>query len=508
MKYANLSLALYATLILSSCTTTPSDQIHANKQPISDSVYNALRFDTSKYTTQTITVGERSLVVRAYENIPYVLNPVEPEYQVMNIYIPESYFHGKSINGYTAHTAPIFFPNGVGGYMPAKPLTASQQGIGGETRPNSVAEALLHGYVVASAGARGRTLQSNGVYTGKAPAAIVDLKAAVRYLKFNDTLMAGDANKIISNGTSAGGALSALLGASGDHTDYLPALQQAGAIMNASDAVFATSAYCPITNLENADMAYEWQFYGVNDYQAMSITMLDYHMERTYTNKHLTDVQQGYSAKLKTMFPNYINTLGLIGHDGKILTLDNEGNGSFKDEVRYYLNQSVNAAHQQGVDLSAYDFLAQRKSPSPYYIENYDGFIRHYVGRKKGVPAFDDVSLGSGENNLFGDSTMDNRHFTAFGQENSTANATKADAQTIKMMNAMNYTATTPTQHWRIRHGTKDADTSFAVPVILATSLKNHGKSVDFAMPWDKVHSGDYDLAELFTWVDKVAKGQ
>jgi len=39
---------------------------------------------------------------------------------------------------------------------------------------------------------------------------IVDLKAAVRYLKANDKTMAGDARKIISNGTSAGGALSSI----------------------------------------------------------------------------------------------------------------------------------------------------------------------------------------------------------------------------------------------------------------------------------------------------------
>jgi multidrug resistance efflux pump len=36
----------------------------------------------------------------------------------MNIYIPEEYFEGKSIGNYTANTAPIFFPNTVGGYMP------------------------------------------------------------------------------------------------------------------------------------------------------------------------------------------------------------------------------------------------------------------------------------------------------------------------------------------------------------------------------------------------------
>lgn len=30
--------------------------------------------------------------------------------------------------------------------------------------------------------------------------------------------------------------------------------------------IFASSDYCPITNLEHADMAYEWMFNGVNSY--------------------------------------------------------------------------------------------------------------------------------------------------------------------------------------------------------------------------------------------------
>ena len=142
------------------------------------------------------------------------------------------------------------------------PATAGQpendQRAGG--KPNAIMLALSKGYVVASAGARGRT-EANG----RAPAAIVDLKAAVRYLKANDQAMAGDANKIISNGTSAGGALSALLGTSGGSKDYEPYLRQLGAA-RANDTIFAVSAYCPITNLEHADAAYEWQFNGVNDY--------------------------------------------------------------------------------------------------------------------------------------------------------------------------------------------------------------------------------------------------
>ena len=43
---------------------------------------------------------------------------------------------------------------------------------------------------------------------------------------------------------------------------------------------------------------------------------------------------------------------------------------------------------------------------------------------------------------------------------------------------------------------------------ILAAKLQNSGKSVDYALPWDVPHSGNYDLDELFAWVDKVAKGK
>jgi len=219
-----------------------------------------LNFAQVQGKSQSFELNGQTVRYRAFENIVYVLKPADTRYQTLNVYIPEAYFSGGSIDGYTAQTAPIFFPNNIGGYMPA---TAGQpendQRAGG--KPNAIMVALSKGYVVASAGARGRT-EANG----HAPAAIVDLKAAVRYLKANDKVMAGDANKIISNGTSAGGALSALLGTSGGSKDYEPYLRQLGAA-RANDTIFAVSAYCPITNLEHADAAYEWQFNGVNDYQ-------------------------------------------------------------------------------------------------------------------------------------------------------------------------------------------------------------------------------------------------
>jgi hypothetical protein len=59
-------------------------------------------------------------------------------------------------------------------------------------------------------------------------------------------------------------------------------------------------------------------------------------------------------------------------------------------------------------------------------------------------------------------------------------------------------------KHWRIRHGAFDRDTSLAIPVILATLLQNSGYDVDFRLPWGLPHSGDYDLDELFDWIDSL----
>lgn len=458
-----------------------------------------LVFDGTQYRILVINVDGKSVPVRAFENIPYVAKPTEPEYQLMNVYVPESYFRGESINGYTADTAPIFFPNGVGGYMPAKPMTPTLK----DDTPNSVMVALSLGYVVASAGARGRTLGADGRYTGKAPAVIIDLKSAVRYLYANDALMAGRADRIISSGTSAGGAVSALLGASGASDDFVQALADNGAVMGVPDTVFAVSAYCPITNLDKADMAYEWQFNGINTYQKMHISMLDYAVKRERIWASLSDDQKRWSQELKVLFPSYVNGLKLTGHDGRLLSLDKDGNGSFKEEVIYHLNRSVNRAFKRGVSLDGVDFLAQHKSAMPYYVADFDKYNQQ-LGRGKGVPAFDGVDLSSGENSLFGGVSTNHRHFTTFAQKY--GQGTMAEPQTIKMMNAMNYLANSPTQHWRIRHGTKDNDTSLAVPVILATALNNHGKAVDFELVWDKGHGGDYDLDELFLWADGVVK--
>lgn len=455
----------------------------------------SLRFDPSKFVVQVQAWNGKTIKVRAYEKIIYVANPVDTAYQVMNIYVPEEYFNGGSINGYTAQTAPIFFPNKVGGYMPALPATfknSPQRGpMPGGNQGSSVLAALSKGYVVASAGARGRISPK-----GKAPAGIVDLKASVRYLKANDATIPGNADRIISNGTSAGGAMSTLLGATGNHPDYEPLLKELGPA-NATDHIFAVSAYCPIINLENADMAYEWQLNKIHAFKFRG-------KEGTLDAEALK-----VSEELKNAFPKYVNGLKLKDTDtaGKKLELDENGEGSFKEYVKSFLAASAQKALTGGVDVSKYGFL-QIKDGTVQSVD-FDGYMQ-YLERMKTPPAFDALDNTSPENQLFGSATVDKRHFTPFALHYAPNTlSSMADAQQIKMMNPMNYIGTKGAEtakYWRVRHGAKDKDTGFAIPVILATVLKNKGFTIDFALPWDRPHSGDYDLEELFNWIDGICK--
>ncbi|WP_254560014.1 subtype B tannase [Dyadobacter diqingensis] len=478
--------------------------------------YN-LEFNPQHYQTQTLTLDGKTFKVRAFEKIVYVKNPVDTSRQIMNIYIPETYYEGGAVNGYTAETAPIFFPNQIGGYMPAKPATTGNNPMGGmplmANRPqgtsdggvmgagkkqSAVVVAMSKGYVVASAGARGRTTN-----TGKAPAAIVDLKAAIRYLKFNDQKMPGDAQKIISNGTSAGGAMSSLLGANGDNSDYEPYLSALGAAP-ASDEIFGVSAYCPITNLDHADMAYEWQFNGINTYQNRRFGP---DATNSPTQNTLSEQQIKVSSELKTLFPAYLNSLKLKDKTGKVLTLDPSGNGNFKELIKSYVIASAQKALNQGTDLTKQIWL---KIDNGKVTDIDFAAYLNYMERQKTPPAFDALDVSTPENQLFGTSQIDKQHFTDFGVKNSTvAGATKANQLEIKMMNPMNYigaSATKTAAHWRIRHGSKDKDTGLAISVILGTYLLNNGKDVNLELPWDKPHSGDYDLDELFTWADSICK--
>ena len=476
-----------------------------------------LTFDINNYESMTGTVDNKEIKYRAFEYIPYVSNPIDIDQQYINIYIPEEYFNNGTVNGYNTQTAPIFMPNNVGGYMPSQPMTPKVE----NNKPNSALYALSRGYVVASPATRGRTNKaSDGNFIGKAPAVIVDLQAATAYLHANDATMPGNAKRIITNGTSAGGAVSLLQGATGNTSDYQPYLQALGAATASTD-VYASSAYAPITNLDAADMAYEWSYNGITSFNKVTMGQGELPqanvggapapMQRSVQRVNLTNDDVAYSDLLKSHFPDYVNNLQLRDRSGVILKLDKKGNGTFKQYVKSFIIDAANKAKSNGTDLSRYSFLILDKNTGLVKDIDWDAY-NSFTSRSKAPGAFDSRSNDSGENSLFGTSTSDTNHFTitAALHDTTTNNDVYVEnAKIVTMMNPMNYLGSpsaTNAKYYRIRYGTADSNTSVAIPLIVGTRAQNLGYSVDMATPFGVDHAGDYDLQDLFNWMDSIVK--
>ena len=476
-----------------------------------------LTFDINNYESMTGTVDDKEIKYRAFEYIPYVSNPIDIDQQYINIYIPEEYFNNGTVNGYNTQTAPIFMPNNVGGYMPSQPMTPKVE----NNKPNSALYALSRGYVVASPATRGRTNKaSDGNFIGKAPAVIVDLQAATAYLHANDATMPGNAKRIITNGTSAGGAVSLLQGATGNTSDYQPYLQALGAATASTD-VYASSAYAPITNLDAADMAYEWSYNGITSFNKVTMGQGELSqanvggtpapIQRNVQRVNLTNDDVAYSDLLKSHFPDYVNNLQLRDRTGVILKLDKKGNGTFKQYVKSFIIDAANKAKSNGTDLSRYSFLLLDKNTGLVKDIDWDAY-NSFTSRSKAPGAFDSRSNDSGENSLFGTSTSDTNHFTitAALHDTTTNNDVYVEnAKIVTMMNPMNYLGSpsaTNAKYYRIRYGTADSNTSVAIPLIVGTRAQNLGYSVDMATPFGVDHAGDYDLQDLFNWMDSIVK--
>lgn len=488
------------------------------------------------------------------EYIVYCDNPADPVKECMNIYVPAAYMNADGtinengmVNGYTAATAPIIYQNGIGGYAQADASKISAR--------NS--DYIKQGYIFVSPASRGKETQSeDGTYIGKSPAGLVDLKAGIRFLKANDAEMAGDANKIISIGTSAGGAMSALLASTGNAKDYDPYLREIGAVMDQTDDVYAAQAYCPITDLDHADQAYEWMYQNLQSYSN----------SRSGDSGESTDFEKAVSAQMASAYVDYINSLKLVNAEtGEPLTLNGDGrSGSFyeymvqevEDAAGVYLNKlsessldvpytlddylkgnytkqsrggkpGSDAKTEQGTDLT--DFLSWDGSHAK--ITSLDDYLADYNPRMKSVMAFDNLEMNenSGENLEFGDETHQYLHFDSYmpdvlenlktefpeeydryAESYDAVIGDKALAERKKLLNPLNYIGSDSVdtaEHIRIRVGTQDADTSLSVSAVLALSLKNKTDAdVDYALVWDQGHGdADYD-GELIQWIEKICK--
>jgi len=207
--------------------------------------------------------------------VGYCSNPETTDYETMGIYVPGVYMNGTTkgdgtytctintenkVNNYTAKTAPIVFPVNTPGYSSqAAPTSYSY---------NDISSYIKAGFIYVDAGMRGRDngYDENGnlTYSGGAPWGVTDLKATVRYYRFNQNILPGNTDYIYTFGHSGGGAQSSLMGATGNSELYYKYLESIGAAMYdtnsnyISDAIRNAMCWCPITSLDYADEAYEW----------------------------------------------------------------------------------------------------------------------------------------------------------------------------------------------------------------------------------------------------------
>ena len=265
--------------------------------------------------------------------IAYCASPADTNYEQLAIVVPGAYMQATAngdgtftcsidasavVGGYTAATAPIVMPVNTPGYAAQAPMTEY----------TSVADYTDAGFIYVHAGCRGRD--------AGAPAGVTDLKAAIRYLRYNAGNIAGDTERIFSFGMSGGGAQSALLGVTGDSSLYDDYLAAIGAVEGVSDALLGSQAWCPITSLDSADEAYEWM------------------MGNTRTG--LSDEEQTISNQLTSAYAAYIDQLGLTDENGEPLTLEASADGRYQAGSYYTYMKEI-------IEESLNHFLADTSFP-------------------------------------------------------------------------------------------------------------------------------------------------
>ena len=263
--------------------------------------------------------------------LTYCKTPATATYESLAIFVPGAYFKAEEngatytctvnekavVGSYTPATAPILMPINTG--------TLSAQTSPTVYDHDGLAPYLEAGCIYVYAGFRGRSAGydtasgSNELFPGGSPWPAVDLKAAVRFLRYNASVLPCDVSRVFVFGFGAGGGLSAVLGASGDAAEFEPYLASIGAITHdaegsaVSDAIAGSASWCPITSFDVADAAYEW---GQGQYASDGTRAKD-----TWTRALSQDLAAAYGA--------WVNEMDLRDGDDNQLTLDETETGAF-----------------------------------------------------------------------------------------------------------------------------------------------------------------------------------
>ena len=489
--------------------------------------------------------------------IVYASKPATKEYESMGIYVPGDYMdceksgdtykcslnESKEVAGYTSKTAPIVMPINTAGYSAQKAPTSYSY--------NGLSSYLEAGFIYVYSGARGR---NNGDdYAGGAPWGVTDFKAAIRYLRYNADNIAGDEDSIFVFGHSGGGAQSTILGASGDSDLYTDYLNEIGALMKdddgneLSDSIKGVMAWCPITSLDYANQAYEWnmgQYYS-------SGTRAD----STWTSALSDDLAEAYAK--------YINELKLIDENGNTLKLSETSDGIYTSGTYYdylkgvieksltnYLNDNYSSTSemQKYVDSLNSDetWVTFNSNSKSVTITSIEAFVTHCKKASKNVVAFDYFDRSKAENALFGNSDNDYLHwdkvtlnilkdneskyskysdYTSYisDYENDIKNTDSLGNDTTTRQNMYNpmyylsdyydgYQTSSVAKYWRIRSGITQGDTALTVETNLALALNNYKgvSDVDFETVWNQGHTEaertGKATANFISWVNECMK--
>ncbi len=545
---SSTAVAMAGAVLMSACGGSGGAEVSPNDAK--------LQFNPASYTTVSISVDGVATKVRQYR-IVYVANPIKMAttqtnlggnststladpyaYQSMIVSVPED----KANDQKTA----LYFLVNNGGWWASPVTTTISEGAKfvSTSDTDNIGAALKAGYVVVNVGTRSRggARAEDGRWMGKAPAPVVDAKAAIRYLRLNDSTMPGSAERIIVTGTSGGGGLTSAVSASGNSSDYLPLLAEVGAAgvvgsgstatSTLKDDVFAAVAYCPINNLGNADAGYEWEYNAVRtDANTGALGGVAYS----------AGPQPAASLAIAGAFPAYVNSLGLKLDNGTSLTTSN-----LRDATQALLQQELERQIAKGTAVPALggNFVTSRATLVNDWLTlngtgtsatvahlDYGKFIRYVATNQalKTVVGFDAVGVTgntaiSGETNLFGSPAFQYSNFTDWSWTN---NAVKGDgsgpddtgltwsqylasstnnlATQLKLINPLAYlnTAADSAPYWYVRHGMVDRDTAFSMQTLLYYALKNDTsiKDVSFKLPYLVPHSGNYDVQEAFAWI-------
>ena len=402
-KYRFLSVSL-ALLLLTGCGSSAATAADSTAS-VSDTAQNedsdTAGTGTSALSTGTVQTNLSQIDMSKWQydsdndvyyqvGISYCETPADTSYETMGIYVPGKFMTAKDngdgtwtcsvnttekVGNYTASTAPVIVPVNTPGYAAQAAPTGYD---------SSTSEFTAAGMVVVVAGCRGRD--------AGAPSGVTDLKAAIRYTRYNEGVIPGNMDSIFSEGMSGGGAQSALLGSTGDSALYDAYLKQIGAVTGVSDAVAGSMCWCPITNLDVADEAYEWNM-GV-------------------TRTGLTDEEQTLSDGMATAFAEYINKLGLKDESGNTLTLEKSDEGIYQAGSYYdYLMETV--------ETSLDNFLAD--NTFPYTVESGGGMMGG--GAPGGNGQKPDGNLPAMDGNAAGASTTD---YTQIDQISRSSSSTAA----------------------------------------------------------------------------------